>query len=218
MSKSKKDFQPHWRPNFVNSATLPDIKVIRTDFIINFVSVVLSLMVGILVLQREYRAYILGQTVASMEQQISQAEASDNANLNLSREFRDAAAHVAEVEKFYAAPFKVQDLLAQLAEMRPDELIFKNVSLAESMEKVGENQVVVYRINITGEVRSLTVLDTFKGELGEWDLLKYEGYALSIDEQLQARDTQTNIFPYTLEISLKPSKNEPASPAEAVDA
>lgn len=217
MSKANKNVQPHWRPNFVNTSELPDIKVIRTDFIINFVAVLLLLLVGFYVLQREYRAYALGNTIEDMEQRIRVADADDSAHLKLSREFRDLAAHVAELEKFHATPVVAHEFLTQITKMRPEELIFKQISLVESAEKEGTTQVVTYRINISGEVRSLTVLDEFKGELSNWELLNFEEYALDIDEALQGRNAETGIFPYTLEITLKPTKEAPAPDAGGAD-
>ena len=214
MSRSKKDIQPHWRPNFVNVSALPDIKVIRTNFIINSISVLLMLLVGFYVLQREYRAHSLSKTIATIEQQIRVAEGEDATSLKFSREFRDAAKHVAELEKFYATPFMAHDFLTQIIQMRPEQLIFKQLSLVESLQTVDGAQVVVYRINISGEVRSLTVLDEFKGQLSKWELLEFEGYGLEIDEALQGRDADTGIFPYTLEITLKPQKETPAADTE----
>lgn len=213
MSQNKKNIQPNWRPNFVRASELPDIKVVRTGFIINFVFIVLMLSVGFFLMQREYRSYVLGQTIGEMEERIRIAEAEDAVSLKLSREFRDAAAHIAEVEKFYAAPFLLQDFLIQITRMRPEQLIFKQLSVIESPQKEGTSQTVVYRINVSGEVLSLTVLDQFKGALSELDLFKYEGYILNIDETLPGRDAETGIFPYTLEITLKPEKAAPAPAA-----
>lgn len=217
MSKASKNVQPHWRPNFVNASELPDIKVVRTGFIINFFAVVLMLLVGFYVLQREYKAYSLKKEIDTMEQQIRVAAADDAANLKLSREFRDMAANVAELEEFYATPVVAQEFLIQLTKMRPDELIFKQISLVESSRTEDKKQFVGYRINITGEVRSLTVLDEFKGDLSDWELLNFEEYDLEIDESLQGRDAETGIFPYTLEISLKPAEQAPATDTEGAD-
>lgn len=218
MSRSKKDVQPYWRPNFVNVSELPDIKVVRTDFIVNFVSLVLMLLVGFFVLQREYRAYSLGKTIAEMEQRIRVADADDAASLKLSRDFRDSAAHVAELEKFYATPVLAHDFLTQITQMRPEKLIFKQLSFVESLGKDGTAPIVTYQINISGEVRSLTVLDEFKGELSDWELLNFGGYELDIDEAVQGRDADTGIFPYTLQITLKPAKEAPAPDSEGADA
>ncbi len=204
MSRSRKNIQPNWRPNFVTVADLPDIKVIRTGFVINFFSLVLMLLVGFAVLQREYRVHVLNQTIADIEQRIRVADADDARDLSLSGEFRNAAAHIVEVEKFYAQPFFVQDFLIELTQMRPEQLIFQQLSLVESFRKEGSEQTITYRINIAGDVRSLTVLDQFKGELSNWHLLNRDRYALRIDESLEGRDPNTGIFPYILQITLEP--------------
>jgi len=206
VSRSKKEVQPHWRPNFVNPAGLPDITVIRTDFIINAVAVVLMLLAGFYVLQRAYRSYSLGKTIADMRQQIRVAEGDDSMNLRLSAQFREAAATVAELEKFFASPVIAHVFLAEISNLKPEDLIFNKISFTESLQKQGSKTVVVYRVNISGNVRSLTVLDEFKGELSSWDALGVKGYALEIDEALQGRDAETGIFPYTLEITLRPEK------------
>jgi len=210
MSRSKQNIQPYWRPNFVNASGLPDIKAVRTDFIVNFVSIVFATLAAFYVIQSEYRAYSLNKTISDMEEQIQAAEADDTASLRLSVKFRKLAANIVELEQFYAAPFTTLDFLTQISQMRPKGLIFKQLSLAERMEKKDATAKVTYSLNISGEVRSLTTLDEFKGELAQWDLLKVENYELEIDEILQGRDAETGIFPYTLKVTLKPKAPEPA--------
>ncbi|MGB0408455.1 MAG: hypothetical protein ACPGIC_00535 [Opitutales bacterium] len=217
MKRNKKEVQPYWRPNFVNPAGLPDIKVIRTDFIINFFAVVLMLLVGFYVLRQEYRTYALGKTITGMQQQIRVSEADDAMHLRLSEKFRDAAASVAELEKFYVSPMLAHEFLAEVSAMRPDDLVFKQVSVTEAPMRKAAGSVVVYRVNISGNTRSLPVLDAFKGALSSWETLNIDGYALDIDEALQGRDAETGLFPYSLEISLKPAKTDDASKAEGKD-
>lgn len=210
MSRSKKNAQPNWRPNFVRTSELPDIKVVRTGFIVNFVAILLVLLTGFVLLQREYRAHVLNQSIEVLEQRIQAAEAEDAASLKLSQEFRAAAAHIVDLEKFYAAPFLVQNFILELTLLRPEQLIFKQVSLSESPQKEGAREIITYRINLTGEVSSLTILDEFKGALSGLDLLNFQGYVLEIDETLQGRDANTGIFPYVLRITLTPEKPKPA--------
>lgn len=219
MSKSKKEMQPFWRPNFVNQAELPDIKVIRTDFIINFIAVTVALCVAFFLLQREYRAYALGNTIADMEQQIRVADADDVENLKLSEAFRSSAQHVVEVEKFFSSPLQAHAFLYSLAEIKPEDLIFNSVSLGETVIKQGGKAAVAYNINITGDAKSLTVLDDFKKVLEDAELLKIDGFGLQIDETLQGRDEKTGIFPYRLAILLTPEvKAAPKSSEEGEDA
>ncbi len=211
--------QPFWRPNFVNQSELPDIKVIRTDFIINFIAVTLALCVAFFLLQREYRSYSLGKTISDMEQQIRVADADDVENLKLSESFRSSALYVIEVEKFFDSPILAYDFLYKLSLIKPEDLIFNSVSLNESLIKQGAKDVVAYSINITGDAKNLTVLDDFKKVLEEAELLQVAGFDLEIDETLQGRDEKTGIFPYRLAVSLTPTKAaEPKASEEGDDA
>lgn len=213
MSKNSKRMQTYWRPNFVKTSELPDIKVVRTGFAVNFVAVLLVFAIGAYLLQREYRAYVLGSTVAAMEETVRSATPANLNNLRLDKEFRDAAAHIAELEKFYATPLPVRDFLMGITRIRPGELIFDRLAVLENGGKVGNKKVVGYRIEITGFSRSLTEIDQFKGELFEWELLNPEGYALEIDETLRGRDPNTGVFPYTLRIDLSPAQAAPGKGA-----
>jgi hypothetical protein len=204
MPRAKKETQPLWRPNFVNAGELPDIKVVRTGFIINLIAVILALLaVGTLV-QREYRAHTLANSVSILEEQIRVADSGDEQSLKLSEAFRRSAQYVIELEKFYERPLRYHDLLFGLSQIRPKDLIFNSVSLNESITKQGGKDALAYTINITGDVRSLTVLDDFKKILAESALLQVPGFSLEIGESLQGRDEKTGIFPYRLNISLKP--------------
>ncbi len=210
MSKSKKEVQPYWRPNFVNQSELPDIKAIRTDFIINFVAVTLALCVAFFLLQREYRSFTLGKTISNMEQQIRVADADDIENLKLSESFRESAQHIVEVEKFFDSPLLAHEFLYGLSAIKPKDLIFNSISLNESVIKQGGKDVVSYNINLTGDAKDLTVVGDFKKMLEQAVILKLPGFEMEISETLQGRDEKTGIFPCRLAIALVPVK--PAAP------
>lgn len=214
MSRSKKEMQPFWRPNFVNQAELPDIKVVRTDFIINFIAVTITLCVAFFLLQREYRTFALGKTIHGMEQQIRAADSDDVENLKRSEAFRESAQYVVEVQKFFDAPLLVHEFMYELTSTRPEDLIFNSVSLSESMVKQSNKDVVTYSINITGDAKNLTVLDEFKKILFEEEFLQVPGFVLEIDETLQGRDDKTGIFPYRVAITLSPEEKKTKSAEE----
>ena len=209
MSRGKKEIQPHWRPNFVDPAELPDIKVIRTGFIINFVAVTFALVVTFWLIQREYQARALSQTIATMEQQIAVAKAVDSENLALSRDFRKVAEHIIEVGKFLEVPIEPHDFFVSLSKIKPDDLLFRSISLGEEVFKVGNKNQLGYRISISGDAKSLTVLDDFKNTLESGELLNLDGFSLDIREALQGRDAETGIFPYQLSIQLVPGDKKP---------
>jgi len=206
VSKRKKEMQPFWRPNFVNQSELPDIKVVRTGFIINFIAVTIALCIAFFLMQREYRSYSLGQTITTMEQQIRVADADDTENLKLSELFRASAQYIVEVENFFSSPLLAHEFLYDLSVIKPEDLIFNSISLDESIVKQSGKDVVIYSINISGDAKNLTVIEGFKKILEEADLLKVVGFELAINESLQGRDEKTGIFPYRLAITLTPAK------------
>jgi len=210
VSKRKKEMQPYWRPNFVNQSELPDIKVVRTDFIINFIAVTLAFCVAFLLLQREYRAYVLSDTIADMEQQIRVADADDIENLKLSESFRQSTQYIIELEKFFDAPLLAYDLVYQLAEIKPEDLIFNSISFNETITKKDGKDVLAYSINLAGDAKDLTVVGEFKKILEQAELLRIPGFEVEISETLQGRDDRTQIFPYRLAITLTPSKKAAA--------
>lgn len=209
MSKRKQTLQPYWRPNFRIPATLPDIKVIRTDFTVNFIAIMLVIIAGAYLVQREYRAHILGETIARMEDQVLRSEPDDKAYLQMNERFRSAAAHIVEAQKFYDSPIQVHELLANLTAVQPDDLIFSRITFAESIRRTGTHANMEYAINITGQVRDLRVLDGFKSALQQADFLRPTGFSNEVDEAVQAPDAQTRIFPYRLAITLSPKRAAP---------
>lgn len=204
MARRKQDFQPYWRPDFRIPSTLPDIKIIRTGFAVNSVAILLVLVVGFMLLQREYRGRALGGTIHEMEQRIQEAAPADKASLKLNEKFRSAAAHIEEIQKFYTAPILSHDLLAHLTEMQPDDLIFSRVTFSESLEKQKKKTALSYVINLTGEVKDLRILDQFKKDLQEAEFLAPEGFASEINESVQTPDAVTRIFPYRISITMRP--------------
>lgn len=212
MAKSKRDIQPYWRPNFVNTSGLPDIKVVRTNFIVNSVAFTLLICIGFVLVQKEYKAFSLKRTIAGLEERVQLAEGEDKAYLRLNQKFRKAAENVVEMEKFYVTPFFPHEFLSEVSLLRPDGLIFNQVSV---LEKKGGTKAtakqVVYEVVVSGEVRTLTALDEFKSKVSDWDLLAVEGYVSEIEETVQGRNAQTGIFPYSLRIIMTPGKNEDKS-------
>ena len=101
----KNNTQFNWRPDFKIEATLPDIKIIRTDFAINAIVLVLVLVTGALLVQREYQSYLLRRSVGELEQQVNSNSAENTARLQKNSEFRKQARKIQELQQFFKVPF-----------------------------------------------------------------------------------------------------------------
>ena len=189
----------------MNPAKLPDIKVVRTNFIINFFAIAFFVITGVLLLQREYRVRALGEAIERLEEQVEKASPENTKSLKLSKQFVEAGKKVAEVELFYLAPFTAQEFLVALADFRPGKTTLKSISFQESSPGEAKNEAALsYSIRLAGEVVNLTDLDAFKKQLSNWDFLNLEDYELSVSETMQGRSEATGTFSYTLNISLEP--------------
>ncbi|TVP78924.1 MAG: hypothetical protein EA353_07485 [Puniceicoccaceae bacterium] len=204
MNKKKKNIQPHWRPNFVNQSELPDIKVVRTDFIINIIAVACALSLVSVLVQREYRTKVLTDTIGRMEQTIEDGASRDRTSLQHNQRFRQSAEYVLEVGKFMDAPFLAHEMIRDLSLIKPADLIFRTLSLTEEVTGRGNSRQIGYRINIAGDALSLTALDDFKRILSTASQLQIPGFTIDVDENIQGRDERTGIFPYRMTIIMTP--------------
>lgn len=203
VNRNSKDAHPNWRPNFCDASQLPDIKVVRTNFLINFVFVTAALIFIYFALEREYRAYTLGQAITNTEQGIESAARADGGSLKLSNEFKDASLQVVDIERFFAAPLKAHELLVEFVKLCPEGLTIKHLGFLESFNKAAPaGSKVKYSMNLSGEVDDPLILGDFKSAIEASGLLEVDGLSPKIDESLQGRNTLTGIFPYRMSILL----------------
>ncbi len=206
MSRKTKEIQPYWHPNFRMPSTLPDIKVVRTDFIVNFIAVLVLVVVAFFVLQREYRAYVMRGSIAGLERRIQEAEPEDDRYLKLNERFRAASQQVIELEHFYSAPFLPQQLVPELVRLRPKGFAFDGIGYSEEVKKQGKKFVMEYHVSISGHLRSLNELTAFKHALQDSELLQVSGYETGVFESDKGRDSRTGIFSCQIEIRIVPEK------------
>lgn len=202
------DTQPNWHPNFRIESTLPDTRVIRTIFLLKTALYTALLFLAVFILEREYQAHLLRQSIDELKQQVQSASSADTSRLNKSKQFRTLAMNIKELQQFFRAPMIAHESVVELSAIKPEELVFTNLSFSESVVKVKgkksskpENKVI-FKLDISGNVQDLTVLTKFKRELEESKLLNPSGYRVSIDESIEQRDAETGIIPFTLTVSL----------------
>jgi len=201
---AKKQIQPYWRPNFRIPGTLPDIKVVRTDFIVNSVAIALALVTCFVIFQREFRAHVLRGTVADLEARVEAAKPENKKSLAVDSRFRKAGEYVVELQKFYSSPYRAHELLLYLSNSVSEGLIFKQITLNEKVITVKKKSELGYAISIGGDVTELPILDSYKMQLQSAELFNEEGCSVEVSETVAAPDFETRIFPYRLSIEVKP--------------
>lgn len=124
--------QPAWHPNFRNYEKLPDVKVVRTAFFINGVSVFLAVALIVYTVFREWQIRVIGSQVADIQVQIARnKEVSDQA-IALYKKFQADETRAGEVETFQRSKPVVSALLLRLAQTLPKDIALDTFELREN--------------------------------------------------------------------------------------
>jgi hypothetical protein len=92
-----------WHPNFRDTTTLPDTKVIRTSFFINAVFGLVLVGLGFLFLSQEYSIRELHSQLRQLDEQILRDSKPSNAAGALYTQFQAEEKKIKEVETFLSA-------------------------------------------------------------------------------------------------------------------
>ena len=152
MKRIRKDAivsQENWHPNFRIAEALPDLKVVRTDFFINAISLSLAAVAVFFLAIREYKAFSLKGEIATWEQKIESSRAENLAYLKLSKAFKDEKAKFEEVSDFVATDLPVTKFLESLGPTIPEGLDLDSMAF-------GEERVVI-RGTILGDSETASI-------------------------------------------------------------
>jgi hypothetical protein len=202
--RAAKDTQPLWRPNFNNPAKLPDIKVIRTNFAVNFVAVTLAFVFVFFAFKREYRAYSLGDDVEIMQGRVDASGPQDKAMQEMSAQFKAETASILDLEKFFNTPILAHEFMMGLSAVRSEDFVFNSIGFSETLHSKGKSLAVGYKLTLAGEVQDPLILEEFRQTLQAADFLQYETLDTYVDESLGGRDAGTGVFPYSIVVTLVP--------------
>ena len=110
---------PGWHPDFRVIATLPDNKVVRTDFIVNGIAFAVLLAIAWMFYSREMQLNAANSEVERWQQEINASRPKYNEALALQREFNDAEKRLGEVSDFSKSPIEIAEMIGHLGESLP---------------------------------------------------------------------------------------------------
>lgn len=213
-NRKKKQIAPRWRTDFRIVDQLPDIKVVRTHFLINFSAIAALIAVCFLLAQREYTLRTLDESIQLLERRLQAGNPANREALSWNRRFVESARKVEEIQGHYRAPFAHHLFLAELAMARPSDMVFRQIAYQEipppppprtrARDRTPVRRVVLpsYVIELRGDVRELNILDQLKTLLAEFSYANGE-YRVDVTESVQPR-TDAGAFPFAVEIRLSP--------------
>ena len=152
LGKSKKAPQKLWRPDFRNTETLPDTKVIRTGFLLNFVGISLAAVCLTMYGYREFNLQGLASSVRELEAQVEAATNADRQFLDQNKKFTQSAELVSEAIAFDAEPVKYYDFLAEIEKSVQTGMQLTGITLQHSGAEPGKSGIPPFNIELVGRV------------------------------------------------------------------
>lgn len=186
-----------WHPNFRVVATLPDTKVIRTSFLVNFTTLGLVLGAGaVLFLREQELAEVRTQTLALVS--LIEADAPKEAQaIKLQKEFSDTEKRFKEVDGFRASNFVATRFLRRLAETLPR---FFTIDVVESTESVTRLRGTV----VGSPGKATDIAKDYVNQLAEDPA--FSQLVQSVKLSTINRDSGANRMIFEIEIRMKPLK------------
>jgi len=212
LRKPKKVVQPAWHPNFRNVETLPDIKAIRTDFVINYGVILLAATLLVFFLKNEFSIMAVGRENKDFETKISENTGINNNNLKLSGQFGNLSKEIAELSEFTNVPIKPSDLLLKFTEIKPEEMLFHSISynthtIRLDSRKSAPGKQISIRSTVIGTPASVTQLVTeFVETLQNLEIIQES--VQKVELQSLVRDEKLGLFNCSIRIELVLSQNK----------
>lgn len=160
---------PSWHPNFRNFDRLPDVKVVRTSFFVNFLSIVLVSALLLLFGLQEYNLHAINVQISDWQRQIDDSRKPSDQAVQLYHQFQNEEKKVAEVAAFIKTAFVRSDFVIELGQSLPENIALNSMSVSDA------------GVSLNGIVRGTSSDDAF-------------GQAQSYINQLQADPSLSQKF------------------------
>jgi Tfp pilus assembly protein PilN len=120
---------PAWHPNLRNRERLPDTKVVRTLFFVNFAAIMIAASFLVYFSYQEYRIKNLNRQVVDWRTQIGTNKKSAAQAVILSKKFADEEKKINELNEFLKQRLVLSELLLHLGSTLPADLAMDTVEV-----------------------------------------------------------------------------------------
>lgn len=193
MAKSGKNtIEPNWHPDFRITESLPDIKVVRTTFLVNFIMISVALVLAMLVALREVNLISKSSQISQLEQDISQRRADNTQAIRTNKEYQAESALAKDVATFYENVYDIPEIFKALSNACPDNIYFQSMAFSHDLVYTGgkRNRKVGGRtleIKLGGVMQGrnnddVTQINDFRTQIQELDIWNGKLKSISIPE------------------------------------
>lgn len=210
MLARKKKPEPvlHWHPNFRVVASLPDIKQVRTGFIVNFIAIFLAVLALGWTLYVEVLIHKTNTELDHYNTQITALKPTNDKDLGKSAKFVKDSKPLQFTARFFSEKLAPLDVLASLLDARPSNIFLNSVDIESVIVDLpGNKKINTQRVTIAGTLNSAkeTDISLFEQNLQNCPALKSRitGDPKDIKRDITG-DPAAKIFTFTITITLKP--------------
>ena len=206
--KKKADPVLNWHPNFRVVETLPDIKQVRTGFIVNFIAITLALVALGWTLVTEVEIHKVNTDIEHYNTQIDALRPTNTKDLAASAKFVTTSKPLQFATKFFSEKLSPTAVYACLLDARPSDILFDSVEIQSIVVDLGSNKRAnTQSIVIEGTLHSITLhsLDEFVDKIQSSPVLKGRITGDLKDRRIDHKgDAAAGVFTFTVTLTLKP--------------
>jgi hypothetical protein len=208
--KKKPEVTFQWHPNFRVVKTLPDIKAVRTDFVVNFAAATVAVLTLGWMLYIESGIFQADRQMTLSQTQIDEHQKTNTTYLQLSGQFVHDSKGLQELTKFYGQNISPMQLLATLTAARPDNILFDSIAVlpteieGKTRAKL-KTQEIVLDGTLTGEAEDLKGLDGLVQTIMASPMLKPRISDPANARRIDNRREGPGVFKFTITITLQPA-------------
>lgn len=160
-SKSTESLSSPWRADFRDVSRLPDLKVVRTDFLINYGLLALAVLLASYAGFVEYGNWSLNKEIEACESEMNSRRVQDSKCLRDSGQFSANMSVVDAFVKFKTRSVGCAEILAELGKFRPEGLRVSGV-LVDSAHVDLKTKKERVRVMLSGSKSGVTPANIYE--------------------------------------------------------
>ena len=205
IKKTKGQEDRPWHQDFRNPESLPDIKVIRTRFFLNFIAFLIPAIVAIFWVLEELNLGALRDEITKLEDEKTSMRSSNDELVTISREFMKESAKIESLNDYYYNLFPVSDYLLTLSDRASEDMVISSLELKKTNRVEGSKVEDVWESQISGYIaqgsqEAINAVNQFVEEIQEEELLDPFLDEAFLDNL--ARDQITDTFNFVVSVSM----------------
>jgi len=193
-----------WHADFRLVESLPDTKVVRTKFLVNFFFLSIFFALLGLVGYSEINKIGLRQSIESLQAEVDTRSSANRQLEALSRDFRTLANRVDEINSFKEVPIRPAWLLVELSRIRTPDIVYDTVGYEHFWNSEAKSEV--YTVRLSGKGRTTADIAELKSRLAILEVA--DGWKIEVSEEGNpSKDATSGIFSFVIALDISKEKN-----------